>query len=247
MLHFKQSQAQSSAVIIATLPGFNHLKKAIFELKKAESFSSVFDIKYVITKVSCRNFYFNKNRNYLQYLIENCMKGVSNAVIVENQNMPTSEVNLILRTLKNANFERNVIITSGKTFDVDQLAKVLCYQNEKFSILYNKYFYGFEKEGRSQYFLSNAVKGYYFSYRYPFNEVLIQTMLPKVMNVALSETFIDKKVRLKTKAELEAEDKAKKDEELKLSQMEERERKRYLREKRKKEQLEEDLAQEVML
>jgi len=59
------------------------------------------------------------------------------------------------KTLKNANFSRNVILTNGKTFEIDDLAKVLCYQNEKFSILYNKYFYGFEKEGKSSYFLAN--------------------------------------------------------------------------------------------
>ena len=33
------------------------------------------------------------------------------------------------RTLMNANFGRNVILTAGKTFNIDDLAKVLCYQN----------------------------------------------------------------------------------------------------------------------
>lgn len=118
MLQFKEQdpQANKADVIIATLPGLNHLKKAIFELKKSQSFSNVFDIKYVITKVSCRNFYINKNRNYFQYLIENCMKGVCNAVILENQSMPQSEVNLIQKTMQTVNFERNVILTSNKTF-----------------------------------------------------------------------------------------------------------------------------------
>lgn len=45
-------------------------------------------MKYVITKVNGRSFYMNKNRNYFQFLIENCMKGVSNAVIFESQNLP---------------------------------------------------------------------------------------------------------------------------------------------------------------
>jgi hypothetical protein len=61
------------------------------------------------------------------------------------------------RTLQNANFARNVLITPGKTFGLDELSKILCYQNEKFSILYNKYFYGFEKEGKSAYYLANEV------------------------------------------------------------------------------------------
>lgn len=59
------------------------MKKAIFELKKSEELSKHFDIKYVVTKVAAGNFYLNKNRNYFQYLIENSMKGVSNAVIFE--------------------------------------------------------------------------------------------------------------------------------------------------------------------
>ena len=59
------------------------------------------------------------------------------------------------KTLQNANFDRNVILVPGKAFNLDDRAKVLCYQNDKFSILYNKYFYGFEKEGKSAYYLDN--------------------------------------------------------------------------------------------
>ena len=93
------SKGRDAKVIIATLSSYNHLKKVIFELKKSEEFSKVFDIKYVITKVCARNFYMNKNRNCFQYLIENCMKGVSNAVILENGNMPESETNIMISTL----------------------------------------------------------------------------------------------------------------------------------------------------
>lgn len=86
MLRFKQTS--DAKVIVASLPSYNHLKKCIFELKRSETFSKVFDIKYVLTKVCARNFYQNKNRNLYQYLVENCMKGVSNAVILETGNMP---------------------------------------------------------------------------------------------------------------------------------------------------------------
>lgn len=68
------------------MPSYHHLKKVIFDLKKSPEYSAVFDIKYIITKVGARNYYMNKNRNCYQYLIENCMKGVSNAVIFERQN-----------------------------------------------------------------------------------------------------------------------------------------------------------------
>lgn len=200
MTLFKQTNedAEHAKVIVATLPSYNHLKKAIFELKKSELFGKWFDIKFVVTKVSARNFYMNKNRNCFQYLIENCMKGVSNAVIFERQAMPQSEIDIMHRTLKNANFPRNIIITPGKTFALDELAKVICYQNERFSVLYNKYFYGFEKEGKSNYYLDNAVNGVYFNFRYPFNEQLVNKCLTKALNMPLSEGQLDREVREKT-------------------------------------------------
>lgn len=84
MEHKQKDQKLARAkVIVATLPGFVHLKKAIFELKKSDDFNKVFDIKYVVTKVAAKNFYTSKNRNYFQFLVENCMKGVSNAIIFE--------------------------------------------------------------------------------------------------------------------------------------------------------------------
>lgn len=64
-------------VVIATLPSYHHLKKAIFELRKHEGFTAKFDIKCVLTKVAANNFFINENRNLHQFLIENCMKGVS--------------------------------------------------------------------------------------------------------------------------------------------------------------------------
>ena len=75
-----------SDVIVAALPAYHHLKKAIFELRKHEEFSQQFDIKFVVTKVSAVNFYSNKNKNHYNFLIENCIKGVSHAVIFETSN-----------------------------------------------------------------------------------------------------------------------------------------------------------------
>jgi hypothetical protein len=57
--------------------------------------------------------------------------------------------------LANANFEQNVLPTTGKSFKLEDLAQILMHSSvfqEKLNILYNKYFYGFEKEGKSQYF-----------------------------------------------------------------------------------------------
>jgi hypothetical protein len=195
LTEFKASddKAQRAKIIVATLPGYIHLKKAIFELKKAEDFNQLFDIKFVITKVAAKNFYTSKNRNFYQYLVENCMKGVSNAIIFEKQGIAQPEMDIMYRVLQNANFERNVILVPNKTFNLDDLAKVLCYQNEKFSILYNKYFYGFEKEGKSAYYLDNAVtQGVYFNFRYPLNENLLPLTLAKAVNIPLTGDNIKK-------------------------------------------------------
>jgi hypothetical protein len=74
ILEFKETALQEQAskkgglkgvplVILAVLPSYNHLKKAIFELKKCNEFNAACDIRNIITKVHARNFYMNKNRN----------------------------------------------------------------------------------------------------------------------------------------------------------------------------------------
>lgn len=62
MISFKK-QNDNSKTIVAALPSYNHLKKIIFELKKSQEFSEIFEIRFIITKVHARNFYMNKNRN----------------------------------------------------------------------------------------------------------------------------------------------------------------------------------------
>jgi hypothetical protein len=47
-------------VLVAAIPSYHHLKKVIFELRKSEEFT--FDLKFVVTKVSCTNFFSNDNR-----------------------------------------------------------------------------------------------------------------------------------------------------------------------------------------
>jgi hypothetical protein len=74
-------------VIVAALPSYHHLKKAIFELRKADEFTAQFDIKFVVTKVSAQNFFMNSNRQPYNFLIENCIKGVCNAVIFETNQL----------------------------------------------------------------------------------------------------------------------------------------------------------------
>lgn len=62
MINFKTT-VPSNKIILSVLPSYNHLKKIIFELKKSQEYSELFEIKYIITKVHARNFYMSKNRN----------------------------------------------------------------------------------------------------------------------------------------------------------------------------------------
>ena len=49
--------------VVAVMPSYHHLKKAIMELRKNEDFTKRFEIKFVITKVKATNFYRNQNLN----------------------------------------------------------------------------------------------------------------------------------------------------------------------------------------
>jgi hypothetical protein len=61
-------------------------------------------------------------------------------------------VEIMQNYLTQANFDSNILLTPGKTFSLDDLAKILVNTNDKLNMIYNKYFYGFEKEGKSLYF-----------------------------------------------------------------------------------------------
>lgn len=185
MHSFKASLQSNPKVILSVLPSYNHLKKVIFELKKSAEYSEEFEIRFIITKVHARNFYMNKNRNTFQFLVENCMKGVTQAVIFEKSNVNPNELLIMQKCLENANFEQNVLPTQGRSFKLDDLGKILLNNHDKLNILYNKYFYGFEKEGKSAYFQEKTVVGGYFPYRYPFKEDLLQTTVMQALNMPL--------------------------------------------------------------
>jgi len=112
--------------------------------------------------------------------------------------------------LADANFSEGILATTGKSFDLSQLSQVLMRQNEKLNLLYTKFFYGFEKEGRSNYFFEKAVHGHYFNYRYPIKESLLGDTIMKVLN----EPVVDvDQLGLRPEAEGDREDRIKKEEE----------------------------------
>ena len=93
------------------------------------------------------------------------------------------------RMLKNCNFEDGVFPVHGRhSFDLEQLSQILMRQNEKFNMLYTKYFYGFEKEGTTAFYREGkSVQGHYFNYRYPIVEELARTLLQKLINYPVME------------------------------------------------------------
>ena len=61
-------------------------------------------------------------------------------------------------------------------------------QNEKFNMLYTKYFYGFEKENASSnYREGKSIAGHYFNYRYPIIESALNSTLKKALNIPISD------------------------------------------------------------
>ena len=108
-------------VIVAAMPSYHHLKKAIMELRKSETFTRRFEIKFVITKVRAGNFYMTPNCNTFQFLIENCMKGIAHAVVLEKGFIDQKKVSKMNQILHNAN-PGAVLPMTGRQFDLEQLS-----------------------------------------------------------------------------------------------------------------------------
>ena len=152
--------------------------------------------------------------------------------------------------LSDANFSEGILATTGKSFDLGQLSQVLMRQNDKLNLLYTKYFYGFEKEGRSNYFFEKAVHGHYFNYRYPIKESMIGDTIMKVLNEPLTnftqmglrpEAPEDREIREKKEAVEQAELEAR------IAEMSSLEKRRYKAEEKRKARLLEDAAPEKLL
>ena len=139
-------------VVVAAMPSYHHLKKSIMELRKSETFTRKFEIKFVITKVRAGNFFMTPNCNTFQFLIENCMKGIAHGVVFEKGFIDQNRVAQMHRILENAN-PGAILPMTGRQFDLEQLSQILMRQNDRLNMLYTKHFYGFEKEGKSESYL----------------------------------------------------------------------------------------------
>ena len=179
-------------VIVATLPAYHHLKKAIFEVRKSELFGKRFELKFVLTKVSANNFFANENRNLYQFLIENCMKGVSQAVVFERKDASQANFQIMFKHLHNASYDDSVLPVPSSKIDLEALAQILLKQNDKLNMFYTKHFYGFEKEGKCDYYQEKAVTGHFFNYKYLIKQELIDSTLVHSLNQPINEKDIKK-------------------------------------------------------
>lgn len=93
------------------------------------------------------------------------------------------------RILRSANFEQGVLpVHSRYSFDLELLSQILIRQNDKFNMLYTKYFYGFEKEAATvSYRDGKSIQGHYFNYRYPFLESALDSTIARAINVPIKD------------------------------------------------------------
>ena len=131
------------------------------------------------------------------------------------------------------------------SFDLELLSQILMRQNEKFNMLYTKYFYGFEKEGATvSYREGKAIQGHYIQYKYPILETAIDLTLQKAINFPIADASI---LLPKSQAKIDAERIEAEELEKRIAAMDSREKRKYEAEKRKKERLEADLESERLL
>ena len=102
------------------------------------------------------------------------MKGISDCIVLERSYFTPEEVGLVHQILKQVNDESRIIITKGKSLPWSDLNKVLSHKHDKFTLLYGKHFYGFEKEGKSNFYNEKAVEGYFLDeFKFPIVEALL--------------------------------------------------------------------------
>lgn len=177
--HAKSNPTQT---VVGVIQSYHHLKKAIFEFKKNAEFNEIFSLEHVITKISAKSFYRHKNRNTYQFLLENCLKGICDAIVFEKGNVSQEEFLAMRKQLCEVNDDQNILNIRGRTFEWSELSEILQKKFPKYALLYGKYFYGFEKEGKSSYYLENAVVGGYYHYRTPLREDLLDKNIIKIFD-----------------------------------------------------------------
>lgn len=250
---FSHLASHPTSTVVAVIPSYHHLKKAIFEFKKVAQFNDTFDLQYVITRVSAKNFYRHKNRNTYQFLLENCLKGICDVVLFDKAGVNLNEIQLMRKQICEVNDHANILNVKGRTFEWSELQDILKTKDNKYALLYGKYFYGFEKEGRSTYYNECAVSGEYFKFKIPLRLDALEKRLHRVFTDSIHDfkdlvpedekrcdftSTVDSTIRSENKENIESH------EEL---GSEKAERWKVKHEKEKASRIKADLAQENML
>jgi hypothetical protein len=96
-------------------------------------------------------------------------------------------------SLSNANFASNILPCTGKSFPLSDLVSILMVNShDKFNVIYNKFFYGFEKENKSAYYFDKAVTGLFIPFKYPIREDYIPLTLMKELNIPIIDASVYK-------------------------------------------------------
>jgi len=109
--------------------------------------------------------------------------------------------------------------------------------NDKLNVLYNKFFYGFEKEGKSSYHLPNQVSGAFYSHCFPVAEHMVNYLQKGIM-VPLTDPF--KQLVPKSEEEMLKEEEEQDKRKAWLKSLPKEERRKIEKEDKRKAQLEED-------
>lgn len=105
-------------------------------------------------------------------------------------------------------------------------------------MFYTKHFYGFEKEGKCDYFQEKAVTGHFFKFKWLLNEQMIKDKLVESLNMPINDQDI-KRLLPRTRAELKEEKEEACRLEDMLQRMSVREKRTYDRAQREKEAFDE--------
>lgn len=138
--------------------------------------------------------------------------------------------------LRNASYENAVMPVQIK-IDMEALAKILLKQSDKLNMFYTKHFYGFEKEGKCDYYQEKASKGHYFNFKFPLKQDMLEDVLTRCLNIPVNsiQFLLPKSYGERVKEERESAAL-----EQRLANMTVRERRHYDRAQREKESIEED-------
>jgi hypothetical protein len=71
--------------------------------------------------------------------------------LFERKDVSQSDFEVMMRHLQNASYENSVLPMTVKV-DLEALAEIVLKQSDKLNMFYTKHFYGFEKEGKCDFY-----------------------------------------------------------------------------------------------